>query len=287
MFRQNGKCLVLCLCIFLIGILIGGCIDAACPRPNHIHMTVTSYGKVNVSPIDGDIIDWVPYDTTQTLTIQFDPFYGIPCDPGGDPNVCHYNPSQSASIAPYNCIGQATCPDPGVGPPGDSGSIIQKGLFTSFAGKVAKSFDNFALTIDRFLGFAPTPAGLKPSPAPAGQNPTAGQANGAASRSASIVGPDGVKCNDGTTVVQTPSLSANPGDTIVWLSGTSTGKFTVALPAICTASTSTPALVQQCTLLANVGAGTYNYTATTQGCSQSTAPYTVSVPASAAGAPKK
>jgi hypothetical protein len=278
MFERYGKCIALCLCFLLVGILIGGCIEAASPRPNHIHMSVMSYGEVNVSPEVGDIIDWSPYDTSQSLTIHFSDFLGAPCDEKTVSTTCTFNTNNGVYIFPYTCDGQANCPDPGVGPPGRQTFFFsgKPGAFSNFVSKLVKLFDRFVLKIDHLLVLAPTPDYAKGSPPPSAQNPqtAAGQAptnpGSLPAQPIARVGPYGVKCDSGNnTVVQEPTISAKSGDMIIWVSGDHMFSLAMQNP-ICQESTSTPGISQQCTLTNVISGKKYSYKATANSCTAST-----------------
>jgi plastocyanin len=277
MFKRYGKCMALCLCFLLVGILIGGCIEAASPRPNHIHMQVMSYGEVNVTPEVGDIIDWTPHDTSQSLTIHFSQFLGAPCDEGNDSNTCTFNTLKGAYIFPYTCNGQANCPDPGVGPPGRQTffGFRKPGAFSNFVSKLVKFFDRFVLKIDHLLVLAPTPVYAKGSPPLSAQNPhtAAGQAptnpGSLPAQPIARVGPYGVTCDGGNnTVVEQQTISAKSGDMIIWVSSNHTFSLAMQNP-ICQQSTSTADISQQCTLTNVISGNTYSYTATANSCTTS------------------
>jgi hypothetical protein len=243
---SKRNCIALCLVSLAVGILIGGSIEAA-NHHNQVHLMVMPWGDVNVSPDVGDVIDWMPFDQSKTLTINFN-HNNPPCDLTSN-NICAIKSSIGPGVYLYDCSGTASCPDPGVGP----------GSSTSYVGHL---FDRLMVRTARVFGYSPIQShrakvatvrtGSEAAPGP----PAAG--GGASARGI----PNDVYCESSTT--KAPDVSGSLGQTIYW---TSSQPFTLAMSApICKEDTSKPNIVQQCTLQAG-GAPPYTYTALETSCS--------------------
>jgi hypothetical protein len=235
MLKRYGTCVVICLISVVIGVVVGGCIVAAAPQPNHIFMKVMPYGDVNVAPEPGDIVEWSAYDgdPSQTLSINFQ--HDSPCTEANGSDSCTLQPDTDAGIFLYSCAGQATCPDPGVGPhckgcPG--GQVKRPTLVKKLVKKLVQTFEDVVLYIDRALGFITTE--VHPSVLP--------EASLAPATVRQV--PAQVYCNNGVTAVDPPNVGQSAGQSIYWVGKTA---FTLDIPqAVCSGDTSTPSTLQQC-----------------------------------------
>src|ERR1700723_2754254 len=104
MSRRHGRCIALCLCFLLTGIVIGGCVIAALPGHNRIHLIVMPNEVVNVSPEVGDLIDWAAYKQNDPPAITFSSATGRPCQEGNSASTCQFNDSRMG-IFIYRCAG--------------------------------------------------------------------------------------------------------------------------------------------------------------------------------------
>ena len=257
----------LCLGSLIVGIVIGGSIEAAI-RHNRIHLIVMPYGEINVSPETGDVIDWVPYDQSKTLAIKFS--HNQPCDLTSN-NVCTIQPSIGPGVFLYSCAGSASCPDPGVGP----ASTTNPGGRT---GKFPGMFDSLMLGIDHLFGFNQTQSHGENVAHSEGSGGALGSISVSASPQAmqalSARAPVEVYCDNHTT--KAPPVSGKLGETIYWASDQ---PFTLTMSAsICKESTSSPGVVQQCTLTNATPGASYTYTALELSCSaQASTPQNVTV----------
>ncbi|HEY4010957.1 MAG TPA: hypothetical protein VGM11_12460 [Acidobacteriaceae bacterium] len=254
MRKSIGSHLGLSLVAFAIGIVIGGSIEAAIHH-NTIQLKVMPYGDVNVAPKVGDVIDWTPFDKSQTLNVQFT-HEEKPCSLTTD-NTCTITSQAGPGVYLYDCSGGAACPDPGIGP-------ITTTNRSSLVVRLLEMFNSFVLTIDHFFGFTDDSAHRTQSVPTASGSPQAMHASA----------PAEIYCSNNTTMA--PAVSGAPNGTIYW---TSPHPFTLTMDAaICKEKASDPNVVQQCTLT-NVTAGQVShYTALEQSCSnQPSASQTITV----------
>ena len=253
MFNNAGKSMAISLCALVVGVLIGGCLDAAVPRPNHIHLTVMPYQEVNLSPQLNDVIDWVPFDRTKKLTIHFSDYLGAPCKEGNLQNTCTFNDS-GVGVFPYNCDEDALCPDPGLGPRSKTGGGANR-----LKMKVLDAITYLFRKIDFFLGVLPEPAAVLPgeaggaptTPPPAPSEATAPRVQ--------------VKCdNSQSTAVNPVNIVAKSNQSIYWIGSS---PFTLSLDqSKCQGNTSTPSPVQQCKLIGGTAGQAFSYSITDTSC---------------------
>jgi hypothetical protein len=249
MLKRYGKCIALCVCFLIVGFLIGGCIGAGFPRPNHIHLIVMPYQEVNLAPEYGDILDWVPYNSKQSLSIQYT--FEVPCAVGTTaPNTCIFN-GTNHGIYTYTCNGQSPCPDPGTGPSCKSCSKGGKVKYPLIFSGIFNIFN----AIDTSLGLIP-----KPAPPPSSTTPPGG--GGPVQLAATAPPPATVGCdaNQSTKVVPT-NITAGVNQTISWVGA---NDFTLAINQTkCQGDTSKLDTIQQCTLLSQTP---FTYSATDVSC---------------------
>lgn len=279
MFRRHGPCIALCLCFFLVGIVIGGCLIGSLPLPNRIHLIVMPNHSVHVSPEVGDQINWVAYGPkTPPPTITFSSITGRPCQEKDPANTCLFNSSRTGVFI-YQCGGSADC-DPGVGPSTTTGTLASQNLFKGILGSVARLLEKFVFAIDRALGFLPTPIGTGP---PAGISAPASPMNMAPIPSGTSAQPalaapradhDGeVGCVDngtGKTDVKLapPNIDKTIGGTIIW---EGSDDFTLAIDqTICKGDTSVAGPYQECTLVGGIAGRAYTYAVTDNSCTNVT-----------------
>jgi hypothetical protein len=254
MFRRHGRCIFLCFCILLVGIVIGGCIIAALPGHNRIHLVVLPNQAVNVSPEVGDVIDWVAYGQQNPPAITFSSATGRPCQEVNSASTCQFNDSRTG-IFIYHCSGSANC-DPGVGPRSVTG------LHNIFIDLIARTLGAFVFALDRTLGFLPTATTTSPSAeifARGGQPAllTAGTPEVA------------VGCGDPRnprTAVDPPNLNATlSGSPVISWSGSSA--FTILIDqSVCSGDTSKPDIIQSCKLVGGTVGTPSTYTVNDDSC---------------------
>jgi hypothetical protein len=267
MFKTHNKCIALCFCFLLIGIVIGGCLEAIL-RHNHILLTVMKDGEINLSPAVGDVVDWIAYDQGKMPAIQFAPL-GSPCKGGISNNRCIISSVDSTDLLPYTCGAQTPC-DPGVGP-----ACTTCGGKSGFFWDLMRLFDVFVLKIDSL--FATIPSGLPPTSA---SSPQIGAVSASPSTTphaprASAIDRGYVTCaGAGQTTVTPQSITASNTDIIDWQSK---NPFVITpATAICSTDVTKPSKEQACTLQ-NVNSGlTYTYTATAGACSVSSS-YSITI----------
>lgn len=251
MFKSTGRGLSVCLVTLIIGIVIGGTIDARIHH-NKVHLQVSPLGGLNVSPEVGDVIDWKSFGNAKGVTIHFEG-QKVPCNLTND-NKCKIESSAvSDGFYLYTCNSGYGCSDPGVGP------ITTTGPGSLFG--IVEAFKSFLLSIKQFF-FSETNSrstvstGVAGSPGITGQGPKA----------LPPPGPYQIDCTNGSTNTP-PDALGSLGKTIDW-GGPQKFKLTMT-NVTCTQSTSASNYAQHCTL-ASVGPPTpYTYTATVDGCSES------------------
>jgi hypothetical protein len=275
MLRLHGPCTALCLCFLLVGIVIGGCLIALLPHSNLIHLTVLPNHAVNLSPEDGDLIDWVAYGRkpapAQTApnrpTITFTTASGSPCDKTAPAGTCLFNDPRPG-IFTYHCSGSADC-DPGIGPKTTTGTHFNQGIFGYILTGLARILGTLVFGIDRTFGFLPTPTERGSSEKiSAARVDAALQTGGDPYTDASV----GCGSNDTATVVSSnisdPSNISKPqGQNINWVGS---DDFTLTIDTkICEGTTSTPGLFQNCKLVGTPET-VYRYTVTDSSCKNPT-----------------
>jgi hypothetical protein len=260
--KSSSSWMWLCLGALVLGIFIGGGIEAAAHHKNNIHLKVMPWGEVNISPEIGDTIDWTPFDA-KPLTVQFSGQQ--PCHLTND-NLCTIESTIGPGVYLYQCVGSAgsaKCPDPGVGPASTTNPTGGR-IF----GKLLEMFDGFMSGIDRFLGFAQTQihSGDEARVETSGGTSASMSAFTKETPAVSRQVPAQVSCDNQNHITLAPPVSGKlGGDPIYW---TSDQPFSLAMSAsICKENTSTPGIVQQCTLTNATPGGPYTYTATQTSCS--------------------
>jgi hypothetical protein len=264
MSRRHGRCIALCLCFLLIGIVIGGCIIAASPGHNRIHLTVMPNQALNVSPETGDLIDWVGYEKDVLPAITFSSATGRPCQEKNPASTCQFN-DLSGGIFIYRCNGSALC-DPGIGPRSATG---QQNRFIYFLSSIARTLVAVVFAIDRTLGFLPAPTATSP---PARIFAPSAQAALLTARA-----PDydaAVGC--GNPMVDPPNIDKTlSGNPVISWGGSS--KFTLTIdPSVCSGDTSNPDFIQTCKLIGGKVDKPSTYTVNDDSCTnQKTATATI------------
>jgi hypothetical protein len=275
MLRLHAPCTALCLCFLLVGIVIGGCLIALLPHSNLIHLTVLPNHAVNLSPEDGDRIDWVVYKRktapAQTApkppTITFTEASGSPCGKTALAGTCLFNDARRG-IFTYHCSDSANC-DPGIGPKSTSGTHFNQGIFGYILTGLARILGTLAFGIDRTFGFLPTPTERESS-----QKISAARVEAALQTGGDPYTDAAVGCgsNNTATVVSSnisdPSNISKPqGQNIYWVGS---DDFTLTIdPSICEGPTSTLDFFQQCKLKGMPGT-VYRYTVTDNSCKNPT-----------------
>ena len=251
-----GLCICLCVVALVVGILIGGSLEATVvPNNNQITMEVMPYGDVNVTTHPGDTIGWRASGQKKLPTINFLGNGVTPCTGANNPCTISSNPGNGIYL--YDCTGNASCPDPGVGP------ITTSGPLTLF-GEFIEKFNGVVRHIARVLGFfeasrfrtqtaSATSGGSGEAPKPGVTQRPANRTSGE------------VACSSSNQTVA-PTISVSPNGSILWASP---NDFTITIigATICNEDLSTQRIWQLCTLK-NVASGqTYQYTATENACS--------------------
>jgi hypothetical protein len=270
--QPHGRCIALCLCFLLIGIVIGGCIIAALPGRNRIHLIVMPNQAVNVSPEVGDLINWVAFEQRNPPAIKFSSATGRPCEgdkPASTSSTCQFNDSGEGMFI-YSCRGSAIC-DPGIGPHSSTGGK----KFTSFFSGITRILGAFVFAIDRALGFLPTPTATSPPAWVFARNAQSALLTAKSADYDVAVG-CGADPKDPRTAVDpspvTPILSGHPD--ISW-GGNS--KFTLVIDqSVCSGTTSTPNIIQTCKLVGGTVGVPSTYTVNDDSCTnQKTATATI------------
>ena len=268
MLKSTGGCLCLCLVALVVGILIGGSLEAPVPHNNQIHMQVLPWGKVDVMTQPGDIIDWTTFGDPSPPTIKFDE---VPCDSTGI-NPCTIMQGVGPGIYTYSCTGSASCPDPGVGP------ITTTGPNPTRFGEFLEKFNTLVLHIARFLDFDEASGfrtEIKSPATPSASQRATGQTSGSTHPQGSLAlstsQPLRISCSDTNGPTIAPPVTGSQGQTIYWYASQN---FTLTFdPGTCNETApEKPSPVQQCTLKASG-----HYTAKEDTCSTSSASQTITV----------
>jgi hypothetical protein len=262
MLKRYGTCFGFCFFFLVVGIVIGGCIIAPLPRPNHIHFTVMPNQAVNVSPEVGDVINWAAYGQATGPTITFSPATGSPCQNQAPGTTCSYTDS-SSGIFLYHCSGSALC-DPGVGPSSGTGTHGGLGVFSGILKEILRLFESFVLSIDRALGFLPTPNG---SAAPVAGYRFSPNTNVQPALLTTNDYDGAVGCGTNKkTAVDPPNIDkTKSGNPIISWGGST--PFTLTIDqSICSGNTSTAGPYQQCQLVGGTVGTPYSYTVNDDAC---------------------
>jgi hypothetical protein len=257
MFRRHGYCIALCLCFFLLGILIGGCIIGGLPGHNRIHLSVGPNQAISVRPEVGDQIYWSVYGQEARPAIAFRPPRQNPCSTDDTTvGTCHFIDSRP-KIFYYTC--SATPCDPGVGPGSTTGGF-HFNIFTRIFIQIVQILEALVFSVDRRLDLPKTSPGDLQAEAftPSAQPPLeAPRAN-----------PDGVVFCDpddktGTASVDTDPIQKAVGDTVYW----SGDAFTVKIKSgQCTLDSSGSSIFHNCKIVSLP----ITYTVTDSSCANAT-----------------
>ena len=171
------------------------------------------YGDVNVIGSPGDKIEWRTPGSSNLPAINF--LGATPCGPISNP--CTIKSNIGNGIYLYGCSGNASCPDPGVGP------ISTTAPLTLF-GKFLKVFDAVVVDIAHSLDFFEA-SGFRMV-----LSSTNGSSNEAAkpavARPAYRTSAE-ITCSGNTTIA--PTVQVNSNGSILWAS--SNDNFTIAIVA--------------------------------------------------------
>jgi hypothetical protein len=107
--------------------------------PNYMRVHIDPFGKQNLGPVNGDVIEWDGFDPTYSkydVSIRFLGNTQLPCVPGPlAKGVCVVNYPDPAGTYLYDChnssSGILVCPDPNLGPASSSGADTARAVTCS------------------------------------------------------------------------------------------------------------------------------------------------------------
>lgn len=270
MLTRYRKPLALCVCVFILGILLGIGI-AAKYHHNDIHFQLDDMGELSLAPQEGDVIDWVPVDKgAGNIEVTF--AGGLsPCVKSTDSSPCVVTRDNGAGTFAYACKSSDNtyvCVDPAVGPISKTGGKkvylgqFFRNLIDIFRGIIV-DFKEFFSSAFKTNNVGKPQQFLKTNSSMTGADISS---SAAANSSTAAVTPFTrvlvqVDCSSGTAAVgQTDGsvdqpILVSPNTIIGWKSPNGSFSLTMPSPSPCSDKTVT----DKCTILSPT-AQTYQYT---------------------------
>jgi hypothetical protein len=272
---QSRKCLALCLCFLLLGVLIGISIDTEF-RPNHVRFWVNAGQDLSLRFLPGDTIEWYQLTSGDPIPVTITFPGSMPCV-DGKTNPCIVDKIPEKATYYYTCTAAdgTNCNDPQGGPISATQGLEGPGFFT----RIFDLIQNIFFSFTHIFSHPP-----KPGTPGAMQNSASSVATGQAKIvTANASSPTyrniyaELSCNlpgkpPGVTQVSVAGqnddlpIHASVSQNILWQTSSADG-FTITMPdpSTCTQNVSTFGPNTKCTV-AKAG----SYTATAPPCTANT-----------------